>query len=34
MTGSSKIDDCLDKTDTLLYKAKERGRNCTACEPE
>jgi diguanylate cyclase (GGDEF)-like protein len=32
VTGSSTMDDCLQRTDELLYRAKKQGRSCTVCE--
>ncbi|WP_250148170.1 sensor domain-containing diguanylate cyclase [Halomonas jincaotanensis] len=34
LTGSSNLDECLQKTDELLYQAKDQGRNRTVCEPQ
>ena len=34
LTGASTLDECLQKTDELLYQAKEQGRNRTVCEPQ
>ncbi|MFO8047279.1 MAG: sensor domain-containing diguanylate cyclase [Halomonas sp.] len=34
LSSSSHMDDCLHRTDELLYQAKEQGRNRTVCEPE
>jgi diguanylate cyclase (GGDEF)-like protein len=32
LTSASNMDECLQKSDKLLYQAKEKGRNCTVCE--
>jgi len=34
LAGSSDMDECLHRTDRLLYRAKALGRNRTVCEPE
>ncbi|MFO7649665.1 diguanylate cyclase [Halomonas campaniensis] len=34
LNGASSMDECLHRTDELLYQAKENGRNCTVCEQE
>lgn len=34
LAGSSDMDECLHRTDSLLYRAKALGRNRTVCEPE
>lgn len=34
LTGSSTLDECMQRTDELLYRAKEQGRNRTICEPQ
>lgn len=34
LNGSSNINECLHRTDTLLYSAKGQGRNRTVCEPQ
>ncbi|MGJ7461685.1 sensor domain-containing diguanylate cyclase [Halomonas sp. MA07-2] len=34
LSGVSNMDECLHRTDELLYQAKEQGRNRSICEPE
>lgn len=33
LIGSDNLDECVHRTDELLYQAKEHGRNRTVCEP-